>query len=273
MIKKTLWIINVVLWGLSAGVIVGAVASAVAASFSWLYIFGDNVRPVWVSWFILGTGAVVGVTTAGVVMRGVYVYSLTSMRRWEPYGGILCGILLWGGICALNVHFTEVERAQRAQDSQQLHFFERFLADKIRIAKVEVDRNEALQKIVVIVHFEGHRPGNYVLRWTVKEDLYHNLLTKGEVKLSFPLPNDAYRMELDMRDILSSYKEKATHGQGGYIVGEGTFILMAELEPQLTEEDRAAFPSEEVHNFELGYSQLITRAEAKIPGDFQIPGE
>ncbi|MDD4616669.1 MAG: hypothetical protein PHW76_06100 [Alphaproteobacteria bacterium] len=294
MIRKIIATTNALLWGITAGVIAGIAAFGYIAGISWIFLFGDDPWPSWSFWFLTSVGIVIGISVTFVVVRLFHVFDSPSKKKpanlghagkghiWKSCAGLVIVILFWGGLSLLYVRNKETEEAQIAIEQKKNQYYRQYLQNKMRLTTISFDRNDVQRKLFAMIHFDGKTPGDYSLRWRVLEDLYGTTLINGKTDLTFPLPGDVYKVELDINQISEIYKSKLTHGQGGFIIGEGSIQFIVDLVPSFTDEDRVLMPSMNLHNFALEVdrldmgqdampSDLITQVKAAVPYDIKVP--
>jgi ABC-type multidrug transport system fused ATPase/permease subunit len=291
MIRKFIATTNAILWGITAGVMAGVVAVGYTAAVSWIYIFGDDPWPSWSFLFLSSVGIVIGILITVVVARSFSrkmisadapPCSRSSGHIWRSSAGLAVVFLLWGGFSLFCFRNKTIEEGQIAQEQKQNQYYQQYLKDKTRLTTISFDRNDVQRKLLAVIHFNGRAPDDYSLRWRVFDSLYGTTLINGIADLTFPLPGDVYKVELDVDQISENYKTKVMHGRGGFIVGEGSVQMIVDLVPIFTDEDRRLMPSMNLQNFvrevdrldkgqDVVHSDLITQIKIAIPGGINVP--
>jgi hypothetical protein len=122
---------------------------------------------------------------------------------------------------------------------------------------------------LVTLHFIGDRDGRYRLDWVLDDRTYRTVLDEGTGSLALgPVP-ETFEIRFETALLRDRYLERVLSGARGVLVEED-FRLSLTLTPELDETERASIPEREVHNLELGASELISRETSAIPVRFEI---
>jgi hypothetical protein len=264
-------------WGLllGAGAAFGTIAFALGAS--WLFLFGDDPWPEAVGPIVFGVGALVGLFILalgawaghrlGSRCEGAPREARDGARRrartllWA-WGSTVAALVALSTISALRY---DSERETAAERERQ---FTTLVEARHQIDSVEASAATPAIRVATI-HLGGVREGDYRLDWMLDESTYRTVLDEGVRRLSLPGGAESVELRFDLATLRERYRDRVLSGAGGVIVEED-FQLQLTLTPELTEAERRSIPAREVHNLDLGESELVARAVEAIPVRFEI---
>lgn len=268
-----------VLWGLLLGAGAGLLASAVAAGAAWLFVFGDDAWPWWAEWAIIGAGLAVGLA----VFTGCLVLTRMVARRYRERdttesvrgGSAIAWLLIVAALAAAgtfvwNGYRTEREANQVAAARVAADADFRTMVSAVhRIGRIEIDWPGGGLDGRAVLSLEGWRAGRYRLNWSVQERVYGHLLIGGERTVT--LDPGASRIEVDLPApaLAEGYRNILDRPDASILVDE-TMDFAAVLRPDLTTEERAALPENELRNLQREWSDLIDHAGAEVIVRFHI---
>ena len=265
------------LWGFLLGIGAGLLAAAFAAGVAWLFVFGDGPWPWWAEWAILGTGIAVGLAVFLVCL------ALTRMvaRRYEERaategtraGSVLAWLLIVAALAAGGLFVwsgyrseQEAERAAAARSRAQSEF-ETLAGAVHRIGRIEIDwPGNGLDGRATLA-LDGWRAGRYRLTWSVQERAYGRRLIGGERVLELAPGTNGVEVDLPAPALAEGYRKLLNRPDANVLVDE-MMDFLATLEPQLTAQERAALPENELHNLDREWSDMIDHAGAEFPVRF-----
>jgi hypothetical protein len=265
-------------WGLllGAGAAFGMVAFALGAS--WLFLFGDDPWPEAVGPVVFGVGLLAGLL---VLALGVWAgHRLGSRYESAPREAqdvarrrgvtLLWG---WGATVAALVALSTISalryNSERETAAEQERQFTALVQVRHRIGSVKATTDVGGGTRVATIYLRGDRAGAYRLDWTLDERTYRTVLDEGSRQLSLPEGEESVELRFDLATLRERYRDRVLSGEGGVLVEED-FQLHLMLTPQLTEAERRSIPGREVHNLELGDSQLIAEVVGAVPVRFVI---
>lgn len=272
MSPRSLYTLAGAAWGAVIGAPVAVLISGFLLGAAWLFLFGDDPWPTR-SWLVLLPGPVVGVA----ILLGA-----TALGRW--YGSraesaqravSLLGLAALVGLLEVAAVFS-LERGQQRERADAAALEENFarlveMRHAITSAKAQStawDDGQATG-LTMTISLVGRRPGDYRISWELTETLHHTPLLVGEERLTLVAGDTVVYVPIDIRTIRDRYRSEVLGGRGGVLV-ETEWPFKARLRPLLSRSEARELPGRELQNLRLGYSALLSEAEAAVPVYFRI---
>ncbi len=264
-------------WGLLLGAVAAFETIAFALGASWLFLFGDDQWPDAVGPVVFGLGALIGlfVLTLGVWagLRLGSRYERAPQETWHlarRRGHVL--LWVWGAVIAVLVAGSTISAlrygSEREVAAEREQWFAAFVQQRHRVERVEITA-EAPAARTATLHLRGDREGAYRLDWVLDERTYRTVLDEGTRELSLVEGEETVEIRFDLATLRERYRDRVLSGPGAVLVEED-FRLHLTLTPLLTAAEQRSIPAREVHNLELGASELIAEAVGVVPVRFEI---
>lgn len=278
---RWLHILTGAVWGLVIGAPAAVFTVAVAAGFSWLYLFGDEPWPDSVDWVLpaLGLG-VFSAVLLGCVAAGLRAGQRTAAAPPEEAARRLAGtrrLLAIGVLLALGLAGAAVARIAAQDDARQTAarqtaIFDALRSARQRLAAVSVSRAARPMGYDLAVRTQGVRGGAYRLTWTLSASSYDVTLAEGTSSLALDPGDNRTLLPLDAQALITRYHDLVLDGRAVTVeVGE-RFRIEATLAPVLDAAERERLPPHELQNLSLGQSALMDRATTELNIEFRIQG-
>ncbi len=277
---RHLHVLTGVVWGLLLGALAAAFAVAVAAGFSWLYLFGDAPWPAMVGWVIptFGLGAFAIVLLACVVsgLRAGRQAAAAPEEAARRHAGAR-RLLAAGVVLALVLGGAAVARIARQEDARgtaavQTAGFDALQSTRQRLTAVSVTRAPRPMSYDLEVRTRGARGGAYRLTWALRARRDQEPLAEGATELTLEPGGNRKNLAVDAWAIIERYHDLALGGRDVEVEVAEHFRLEVTLTPVLGEAERERLPPYELQNLALGESALTDRAATDLDMQFRIDG-
>jgi hypothetical protein len=286
-------------WGAVIGAPVAILIAGYTLATAWLFLFGDDPWPA-ASWLVLLPGPLAGLAIFLTATALGYVYGSraeTSLEReaekppdapTQPAAGggrreasvrrravLLLGLALLAGLFEVAALAAFERGQQRERDAAAAldENFARLVESRHAISSIRAQRaswdGAAAPERTVAIRIEGRRAGGYRLTWELTETLYDTPLLVGEQRLTLLAGDTVVYVPIDIATVRERYRSEVLNGRGGVMV-ETQWPFRARLRPLLSRSEARELPGRELQNLRLGYSELLSQAEAPVPIAFRI---
>jgi hypothetical protein len=141
-----------------------------------------------------------------------------------------------------------------------------------KITSAEVRPQADGQTYAVRVNFEGFRAGNYTVVLSGRDSTYQDVSVSETQEVSLASGAESKTFTFDPVPLIKLYHQVVLDNANVTVSAQGYFTLTVSVEPDLTSEEKSRLPSFELHNLQLGNSQLKSSKRASLAIDFDIRG-
>lgn len=257
--------------GALAGLAVAFEAFALAAGFSWLFLFGDGPWPAGVERYLLAIPLAAGLATlcAGVAVgyavgRRSESGPRPARARRRGYGLLLAGLAGWLLVLVLAFGQHERQAAARATAAEQEAAFDQLRRDRHVITGMR-GIDAGADEVRLTLGLAGTRRGDYRLDWRLDVPPYGVTLLSGERSLALGPETATVDLAFEIATLARRYRETVLKGSEDRVLVDGAFRLRLALEPVLGADERRTLPPREIGNLERGLSDLVFETKVKVP--------